>query len=308
MTTSKILEGDLLLNPNTMTVLANLRQAKSEIDALFEAVGSGVSVAPYEVTWAAFALLDPTVYAGITIRVTDRHQDSRGVGGILVTGGASWTLESPQVYYSTFADALSELGTLSNWIGWRICAADVAAGKLCLHNNGTRFLPANGSGTLLQEANGTLAAPTKSLGSGAAPQLFSLSSGYTIPANLIQAGDKLSIKFHARRRGVGAMTLVMALGTGGAVLTDGVIWTSALSATDLHISGGDIIVHVGATTTFMTSSTFTQVSSGLAGILVDRTTNVNFAAAQTLKFGLSTKVTSSDSLDLMGLSVFWMTA
>ena len=44
MTTSQILEGDLKLNPGTMTLLANLRQAKAEIDDLYGSLLAGVGV------------------------------------------------------------------------------------------------------------------------------------------------------------------------------------------------------------------------------------------------------------------------
>jgi hypothetical protein len=44
MTTSRILEGDLKLNPTTMAVLANLRQAKAEIDDLYAAIADGTGV------------------------------------------------------------------------------------------------------------------------------------------------------------------------------------------------------------------------------------------------------------------------
>lgn len=299
-----------------MWILTPVRQAKAQIKKILGAISlsngilvdsDGNFIAPYEFTWAEFITLTITEYTGITIRITDRHQDSRGVGGILVTGGASWTLESPQVYYSTFGAALTELGTLSNWTGWRITSGDVGGGRVRMFNNGTRFLPFNGSGVLLQEANGILAAPTKSLGSGAAPQLFTLSNGSTIPANLVQLGDKLIIKFHCQRHGTGAMTFVVALGTGGAVLTDAAVWTSGLSTTDLHVAAGDIVVNVGSTTAFTTTNTGGQATSGSAVVLVDRSTNVNFAADQTIKAGLSVKGTSSETFDLIAFSILWMT-
>ena len=93
----------------------------------------GNNIDPYEFTWAEFLTLVSTDYAGITIRITDRHQDSRGVGGILVTGGASWTLESPQIYYATFANAPSA----ASYPGWRITGPWAGLGSPVLYSNGT---------------------------------------------------------------------------------------------------------------------------------------------------------------------------
>lgn len=61
MTTSQILEGDLKLNPNTMTVLANLRQAKTEIDDLYAAIAAGTGV-----TQAALEALAVVQYDSIS--------------------------------------------------------------------------------------------------------------------------------------------------------------------------------------------------------------------------------------------------
>ena len=94
---------------------------------------NGSNIDPYEFTWAEFLTLVSTDYASITIRITDRHQDSRGVGGILVTGGASWTLESPQIYYATFANAPSA----ASYPGWRITGPWAGLGSPVLYSNGT---------------------------------------------------------------------------------------------------------------------------------------------------------------------------
>lgn len=94
---------------------------------------AGNNIDPYEFTWAEFLTLVSTDYYGIPIRITDRHQDSRGVGGILVTGGASWTLESPQIYYATFASAPNAV----SYPGWRITGPWAGKGNPVLQSNGT---------------------------------------------------------------------------------------------------------------------------------------------------------------------------
>ena len=108
-----------------MWILPVITQAKAQIKRILGSLSlsgglivdpDGNSVAPYEFTMAQFATLVSTDWSGITIRITDIHQDSRGVGGILVTGGASWTLESPQIYYATFPSAPNP----ATYPGWRI--------------------------------------------------------------------------------------------------------------------------------------------------------------------------------------------
>lgn len=63
---------------------------------------AGTNIDPYEFTLAEFNQLTASDYAGITVRVTNIHTTSAGVGGVLFTGGTTWTLESPYIYYATF--------------------------------------------------------------------------------------------------------------------------------------------------------------------------------------------------------------
>lgn len=48
-----------------------------------------------------------------------------------------------------------------------------------------------------------------------------------------------------------------------------------------------------------------QTGTDTAGI-TDRTTNVNFAADQTFKVGLSAKATNTDTLDLLTFRCLWV--
>lgn len=93
---------------------------------------AGSNIDPYEFTWAQFILLTASNYSGINVRVTDKHQDSLGVGGLLFRGGTSWTLLDPQMYSATLAAAPDP--TLFN--GLRVFAADVGA---VVVSNGTRY-------------------------------------------------------------------------------------------------------------------------------------------------------------------------
>lgn len=63
---------------------------------------AGTNIDPWEFTLTQFLNLTASDYAGITVRVTNLHTNSAGVGGVLFTGGATWTLESPYIYYATF--------------------------------------------------------------------------------------------------------------------------------------------------------------------------------------------------------------
>jgi len=156
----------------------------------------GNNIDPYEFTWAEFLTLVSTDYAGITIRITDRHQDSRGVGGILVTGGASWTLESPQIYYSTFASAPDAV----SYPGWRITGPWAGKGAPVLESNGTAWRYKSGSRIILGSALNV----SKTTTAGAIYTEEALLT-VQIPINngksLLQPGDRLFIDHHATKTG-----------------------------------------------------------------------------------------------------------
>ena len=98
---------------------------------------NGSNIDPYEFTWAEFLTLVSTDYAGITIRITDRHQDSRGVGGVYFVGGTSWVLESKCIYYATLAAAPSPV----TWPGLRIFAANIGVSGSFMTSDGAHYRP-----------------------------------------------------------------------------------------------------------------------------------------------------------------------
>lgn len=63
---------------------------------------SGNLITPYEFTLTEFNNLTSSDYAGVTVRVTNIHSNAAGVGGVYFTGGTTWALESPYIYYATF--------------------------------------------------------------------------------------------------------------------------------------------------------------------------------------------------------------
>lgn len=98
---------------------------------------AGANIDPYEFTWEDFSNLVSTDYSGITIRVTDRHQDSRGVGGVYFVGGTSWVLESKCIYYATLAAAPSPV----TWPGLRIFAANIGVSGSFMTSDGAHYRP-----------------------------------------------------------------------------------------------------------------------------------------------------------------------
>lgn len=266
---------------------------------------NGVLIDPSEFTLTQFQNLVSSDYSGQTVRITNVHSTSSGSGGVLLTGGSVWILESAQIYQSTFATALTNFPA-ATYPGIRIQCGDVVP---LLESNGTRYKPKAGQGYLFNEVNGTEGVPTKTIGSGSAPQLFSLSNP-NIPANLVQAGDVLWLEFDAQRHGVGAMTLTVALGTSASSLSDAVMWSNALAATDLANAAGFIKIIIGSATSASTNSvnSIQQTSGSGAGTRAEVTTNLNFAADQVLKIGLSAKTTSTDSIDLLQASCLWRPA
>lgn len=157
---------------------------------------NGSNIDPYEVTWAEFLSLTVSSYAGVTVRITDRHQDSRGVGGILVTGGASWTLESHQIYYATFASAPDAV----SYPGWRITGPWAGKGAPVLESNGTAWRYKSGSRIILGSALNV----SKTTTAGAIYTEEALLT-VQIPINngksLLQPGDRLFIDHHASKAG-----------------------------------------------------------------------------------------------------------
>jgi len=157
---------------------------------------AGTNIDPYEFTWVQFTFLVVADYTGITIRITDRHQDSRGVGGILVTGGASWTLESPQIYYSTFASAPSA----ASYTGWRITGPWAGKGSPVLESNGTDWRYKSGSRVALGSA--LLVSKTTTAGAIYTEEaLLTVQIPINNGRSLLQPGDRLFIDHHASKTG-----------------------------------------------------------------------------------------------------------
>ena len=219
-----------------------------------------------------------------------------------------WFHIGGSLFFDTYAQAFAQVPAAS-WPRLKFFCLNVAGGSLELENRNGRVRPSGGSGYLLNEVNGTEAAPIKYLGdnSGVLPQLFTLNNP-NLPGGLVQAGDILWYHFDLQRHGTGAMTPVLCIGTSASGLSDAAIWTNSIATTDLANIAGFCKVLVGTNTSASTNSTagLQQTGSGGAGTRLTITANLNFAADQVLKFGLSVKGTNTDQLDLLQLSCLWV--
>ncbi|NBQ67528.1 MAG: hypothetical protein EBU46_01335 [Nitrosomonadaceae bacterium] len=262
---------------------------------------NGQRVDPYEFTLTAFNGLIASDYAGITVRVTNIHTTSAGVGGVLFTGGASWTLESPQIYYATYATGIAAFPAAS-YPGLRMCFGDVGGGRVVHISNGTRYMPEGGRFTFFQASYGTVAAPTQTIAAGVTSGTFTLAgSAPTIPANYLSTGFALQIKARFQRHGVTAtIPAYIRIGTAG-TSADADMWAVSLAATDLLHTSVDCYAMVTASNTLTTNSSSAQSGGGGTGQLVDKTANVNIASAMIIS-STCTKNTA-DSIDLLSLMV-----
>lgn len=190
----------------------------------------GNALHPYECTMAQFATLVSTDWSGITIRITDIHQDSRGVGGILVTGGASWTLESPQIYYATFPSAPNP----ATYPGWRITGPWAGLGSPILYSNGTLWRYQTHSPVLMGNLYNAIKSSNK--------DTSSVMLQVTIPINngksLLQVGDRISIDLAMAKTGTAdKLNREYRLGTLGTtsdtLILDGVDVVTTSSASNL---------------------------------------------------------------------------
>ena len=256
-------------------------------------------------TWAEFIDSGFDLTVARHVKVTDRHSCFNGVS----TPGSLWWIDptavtarkrnlvSGPIYSNTFANVLSNYPA-ATWPGLQVYPDDL---NNVLYNDATDYKLLNTRGFIISEVNGTIASPTKTLGNGAAPQLFTLANN-ALPANLVKVGNRLRVNFQLKRHGTGTMVFAIALGT-GATLGDGLIWSSGIASTDNAFILGEVMITVTGANSFTSSGTSAQFNTGTISLLTDQSTNVDFGAAQTFKAGLSTKATSTDSLDLLSLSV-----
>lgn len=258
---------------------------------------AGVPVSPYEYTFAALMSEASTAFAGIFVRITDRHTGPAGVGGVVITGGASWSLISSHIYYATYS-LRPTAGTIPNL---SIRCGDVGGGLITLIDNGTRYMPEGRIAVMAGETFGTLATPTNTRGSTGE---FTISNA-TFPANLFAVGDRLRLNLRFRKTGAVATYYVRAvLGTtvdvGNAMLWEA---TSTAATTGYDINS-DSLLMIGSSTVLTTNRSNTLAGAGAAPASYDVTTNFSITSALILGIWLGS-ITSTDTAALIGYSLMW---
>jgi hypothetical protein len=287
MTTSRILEGDLKLNPTTMAVLANLRQAKAEIDDLYAAIAGGTGV-----TQEALEALDVVQHNSTT-------------GGLEV-GGTDITVTNTS--YDTVA-AMNAATPATGTVALLNPAAFTGTGKitapLAMIYTGSRWEPVGGTAKLFKCQFGTLATPTMVASSAAR---FALAADPIIPGGLLSAdGDSLSVLARYHRHGTaGAIVIRNWLGTSATHTDNSFLVNYSHPATDaLHSTYITEAVRTTATTLFSTGFGGFH-SAPTASLFAEKDTLINFAADQYLTFAVQT-LTSADTMDLLEIEVSWKT-
>jgi len=206
--------------------VARFQRSGSIVTGLMDKDGN--SVDPYEFAWDDFISLNSADYTGITVRITDRHQDSRGVGGVLIDGGTSWVLQSKCIYYATLAAAPSPV----TYPGLRIFAANIGLSGSYMTSNGAHYRPDDPYITLVN--NLTLISRAK----GSSPDIDH--EWQPLPVRLyrdinnkcvMQDGDYLSIHnaWTEKTGTIDALNVQVRFGTGNAI-TDASLLSSAATA------------------------------------------------------------------------------
>jgi len=285
MTTSQILEGDLKLNPNTMTVLANLRQAKSEIDAIYAALGSGVGL-----TQAALDALYVVTQNNIT--------------GDLEVAGVPITVTNTA--YATVA-AMTAATPATNTVSLLTPAAFTGTGKptvgVPVIYNGTEWEPLGGRQKLFKCMFGTQASPTKNISSATR---FALTADPIIPGGLLAAnGHALEILARVQKHGAAATAAFRVwMGTSATYTNNSFLVPWNITITDLMSS--TILTEVIRTsaTTLFTSSFAPSNNNAGASTFADKNTLIDFNADQYVTFAMQT-LTAPDNFDLLEMEIFW---
>ena len=295
-----------------MWILPPVRQAKAQIKKILGSITQvggvlvdpdGNPIYPINKTLAQFLALTPSDVAdGAVVHITDLHTTS-GAGGVYATWDATaskWGQNFGTPWcFTTLSLAVASFPAAS-FPGWSIYIPGVGE----LHSDGARYVPATGQSIISKGIFGTLAAPTKNTGTGAATYTFNIGAP-TIEANLLAGGySMLNFKLRGQRHNAnGTMSINARLGTTGTT-ADPLLWWAALAATDLLHVGADVLITFPTATDFITNMTSLQAGTGGAGQLVNRTTNVNTASNMILSIDVSGKHTN-DTFDLLSYYLGW---
>ena len=179
--------------------------------------------------------------------------------------------------------------------------SDIGGGSLW-RSDGTNWRPANGR-TRLYAKNGLIAAPLATL-TGVTSGVFTLPETLTIPAGLIAPHSAVWGNFEIFRTGATATALVQwRIGTAGTT-SDSIVYQSSMSATTNHQSRSYSAAKFGTgTDRFFAPNSSNMNGGGSQAAGVDRTTNVNTAAAMYATVDLSS-ANAADTFSLIAYSLW----
>lgn len=161
------------------------------------------------------------------------------------------------------------------------------------------WVPLNGS-VLLASNWGSLTSPVATQ-TGSTGILFVLAGGtgsLVIPATMLIAGrSKLEIEVMHRRRGATATAAFSVyLGTSGTT-ADSKVFDVSIAATNNQDNRP--MMTIGFTAGVATISNWLAAGGANGGAFIDKTSNINLAAAMTISFGISA-ANLADAFDLIG--------
>lgn len=173
-------------------------------------------------------------------------------------------------------------------------------GSPLFKSNGTRWFPVGGSVVTYQKS-GSLAAPLATITASTAAQ-FSIAGGFpVIPAGILAAHSMVRVTGFIRKNGANATAVAsVRMGTAGTTGDSAILGNTITNVdnrqfwffADTFFSSATVFDAPG----FMVPNNFQTAA------IVDRTTNVNTAAAMTISLDISS-ANASDSFDLVSLQV-----
>lgn len=214
----------------------------------------------------------------------------------------------PTMHFTTVANALTFFSPLADWEGVWFTTDDVGNGEIVLVNTGTRIKPLNGIATIFKTANvGTTASPVITSGAtGTTFNFTTLLGSPSFPA-IFEVGDEFILSLKLLRAGAtGTADVRVCLGTAG-TSSDAQIYAVSMAATNGASIMGLADITISNATTLTTSKGAALNGSGVVGIIVDVTGNVNPDATMYLSAHCTSK-DATTTVAILDMSLRWVTA
>ena len=181
-----------------------------------------------------------------------------------------------------------------------------ASYRAWLQSDGVNWHPLAGTLPLFLLA-GSVATPLATkVGNGASIALFTIAPVPTLPANLFSAGGRVRFRIKGRRTAVSvaaAVDISLLLGTSGTNADSELAKVSVTNTanTDFVLSGEATIEGLTA----VLGTAYLTTGGSATSAMSDKTTNVNFAAAQFLSVGVGANALAGDSFALYDFAVWF---